>query len=56
MQEQMMALASGADIVVGTPGRLIDFLERKILDLALLEVICLDEADEMLNIGFKEDI
>lgn len=41
---------------MGTPGRLIDFLNRGAIKLGDLEVICLDEADEMLKIGFKEDI
>lgn len=52
----MSAIERGVDIVVGTPGRLIDFLNRGVLDLSCLETICLDEADEMLKIGFKEDI
>ena len=46
----------GLDIVVGTPGRLIDFLDRGVIDLSDLEATCLDEADEMLKQGFKEDI
>ena len=49
-------LASGAHMVVGTPGRLRDHLERGHLDLAGLEVAVLDEADEMLDLGFKEDL
>ncbi|WP_439543416.1 DEAD/DEAH box helicase [Hyphomicrobium sp.] len=49
-------LASGAHIVVGTPGRLRDHLERQRLDLASLKTIVLDEADEMLDLGFREDL
>jgi len=50
------ALRSGAHIVVGTPGRLRDHLERGALDLAGLRVAVLDEADEMLDMGFREDL
>ena len=49
-------LAAGAHMVVGTPGRLRDHLERGHLDLSALEVAILDEADEMLDLGFKEDL
>ncbi|WP_170004978.1 DEAD/DEAH box helicase [Pseudopontixanthobacter vadosimaris] len=49
-------LRSGAQIVVGTPGRLRDHLERGALDLSALKVIVLDEADEMLDMGFREDL
>jgi ATP-dependent RNA helicase DeaD len=49
-------LAQGAHIVVGTPGRLRDHLERGALDLANLRVAVLDEADEMLDMGFREDL
>jgi ATP-dependent RNA helicase DeaD len=50
------ALAAGAHVVVGTPGRLCDHLERGSLVLAALEVIVLDEADEMLDMGFRDDL
>jgi ATP-dependent RNA helicase DeaD len=50
------ALRSGAHIVVGTPGRLRDHLERRQLDLGKLRSIVLDEADEMLDLGFREDL
>ncbi|WCT71932.1 DEAD/DEAH box helicase [Sphingomonas naphthae] len=50
------ALAQGAHIVVGTPGRLRDHLERGALDLSALKVAVLDEADEMLDMGFREDL
>jgi ATP-dependent RNA helicase DeaD len=49
-------LAAGAHIVVGTPGRLRDHLERQRLDLTKLRSIVLDEADEMLDLGFREDL
>lgn len=49
-------LEMGAHIVVGTPGRLRDHLERGALDASALEVVVLDEADEMLDMGFREDL
>lgn len=56
VKDQAMNVEKGLDIIVGTPGRLIDFLNRGIIKLDKLEVTCLDEADEMLKQGFKEDI
>lgn len=53
---QIRALKKWADIVVGTPGRIIDHLNRKTLDLSNVEKFILDEADEMLNMGFIDDI
>ncbi len=53
---QLRALKDGAAIVVGTPGRLIDHLERGTLDLSRVEVVVLDEADEMLRMGFIDDV
>ena len=53
---QLKRLTSGADIVVGTPGRVIDHLNRRTLDISKLDYLVLDEADEMLNMGFIEDI
>jgi ATP-dependent RNA helicase DeaD len=53
---QLSGLQKGAHIVVGTPGRVIDHLERGSLDLTALEFLVLDEADEMLNMGFAEDV
>jgi len=50
------ALRAGPQIVVGTPGRLRDHLERGALDLTMLRTIVLDEADEMLDMGFREDL
>ncbi|CAM5764052.1 DEAD/DEAH box helicase [Labrys miyagiensis] len=49
-------LADGAHIVVGTPGRLRDHIERNGLDLGALRAVVLDEADEMLDLGFREDL
>ncbi|MBK8158778.1 MAG: DEAD/DEAH box helicase [Rhodospirillaceae bacterium] len=49
-------LANGCHIVVGTPGRLRDHLERGRLDISSLKVVVLDEADEMLDLGFREDL
>lgn len=56
IEKQIKALRSGAHIVVGTPGRMVDLLKRKALDLSHLETLILDEADEMLNMGFLDDI
>ncbi|MBB1495092.1 DEAD/DEAH box helicase [Propioniciclava sp. MC1595] len=53
---QLSALARGVDVVVGTPGRVMDHLDRGTLDLTQLEYLVLDEADEMLNMGFAEDV
>ena len=53
---QIGGLKRGIDVVVGTPGRLIDLLERKVLDLSGIKTVVLDEADEMLNMGFIEDV
>ncbi|CAA9519011.1 MAG: ATP-dependent RNA helicase Atu4171 [uncultured Sphingomonas sp.] len=54
--KERRALAGGAHIVVGTPGRLRDHLERGALDLSALRVVVLDEADEMLDMGFREEL
>ena len=56
MDRQITTLKRGAKIVIGTPGRLMDHLRRKTLKLDNLKMVILDEADEMLNMGFKEDI
>ena len=53
---QLKALSKGADIIVGTPGRVIDLIHRKRLDLSHISYFVLDEADEMLNMGFIDDI
>jgi ATP-dependent RNA helicase DeaD len=56
MPQQIRALERGAELVVATPGRALDHLGRRSLDLSALEVLVLDEADEMLDMGFAEDI
>ncbi len=53
---QLRALRRGVDVVVGTPGRLIDHINRRSLDLSELKAVVLDEADEMLRMGFIDDI
>jgi len=53
---QISNLKRGVDIVVGTPGRLNDLLERKVLNLSEVKTVVLDEADEMLNMGFIEEV
>lgn len=56
MEKQIHELKRGANIVVGTPGRVMDHMDRRTLKLGNLKTIILDEADEMLNMGFREDI
>ena len=56
MDQQIRALMRGASIVVATPGRALDHMRRETLDLSALEVLVLDEADEMLDLGFLPDI
>jgi ATP-dependent RNA helicase DeaD len=56
IQRQIHALAHGTHIVVGTPGRIIDLLKRRILNLSSVKTLVLDEADRMLDMGFIEDI
>ncbi|MCF7795152.1 DEAD/DEAH box helicase [Patescibacteria group bacterium] len=53
---QIRNLKTGVDIVVGTPGRVHDLIRRKFLDLSAIKFLVLDEADEMLDMGFKEDL
>jgi superfamily II DNA/RNA helicase len=55
-EPQLDALASGVDVVVGTPGRLLDLANRRSLDLGHVKVLVLDEADEMLDLGFLPDV
>lgn len=55
-EPQIEALKKGAEIVVGTPGRLIDLHKQKLLDLSHVKTLVLDEADEMLDLGFLEDV
>lgn len=54
--KQREALKAGVDILVGTPGRLIDYFKQKIYDLSQVQVIVLDEADRMFDLGFIKDI
>jgi len=56
IDQQLRRLKKGVQIVVGTPGRVIDHLNRKTLNLRDIEYLILDEADEMLNMGFIEDV
>ena len=56
IQQQLSALRKGVHVVVATPGRAIDHLKRKSLKLETLKTVVLDEADEMLDMGFTEDI
>ncbi len=55
-EPQLEALANGVDVVVGTPGRLLDLLQRRNLNLSNVKVLVLDEADEMLDLGFLPDV
>ncbi|TIT42669.1 MAG: DEAD/DEAH box helicase, partial [Mesorhizobium sp.] len=56
MRTERRALERGAHIVVGTPGRLRDHITRNSLDMSTLKAVVLDEADEMLDLGFREDL
>ena len=56
INKQIHSLSSGVQIVVGTPGRLIDLMERRVLNLSAVRILVLDEADRMLDMGFIEDI
>jgi ATP-dependent RNA helicase DeaD len=56
IDRQISALRRGIDIIVGTPGRVLDLIKRKVLDLSSVKFLVLDEADEMLNMGFIDDI
>ncbi|WP_413828613.1 DEAD/DEAH box helicase [Methanobrevibacter sp. UBA412] len=53
---QIRVLKKGVHIIIGTPGRIMDHIRRKTLDLSGIETVVLDEADEMLDMGFREDI
>jgi ATP-dependent RNA helicase DeaD len=55
-EPQLKQLRRGVDVIVGTPGRIIDHIKRGTLDLSGIECLVLDEADEMLNMGFLEDV
>lgn len=56
IDRQIRAIKKGIDIIVGTPGRVLDLIRRGVLDLDEIQFLVLDEADEMLNMGFVEDI
>ena len=56
IRTERRALERGAHIVVGTPGRLCDHIRRNALDMSDLRAVVLDEADEMLDLGFREDL
>jgi ATP-dependent RNA helicase DeaD len=56
ISEQIRKVKRGAQIIVATPGRLIDLIDRKAINLGSIKYVILDEADEMLNMGFKEDL
>ncbi|WP_295400088.1 DEAD/DEAH box helicase [uncultured Thiocystis sp.] len=55
-QQQRDDLAAGVDILIGTPGRLIDYLKQNVFDLKAIEAVVLDEADRMFDLGFIKDI
>ncbi|HEX2721708.1 MAG TPA: DEAD/DEAH box helicase [Gemmatimonadaceae bacterium] len=56
IHKQLTVLRRGVDVVVATPGRALDHIKRKTLDLSQLRIVILDEADEMLDMGFAEDL
>ncbi|MCX6772913.1 MAG: DEAD/DEAH box helicase [Candidatus Micrarchaeota archaeon] len=56
IEKQIRELNRGVDIVVGTPGRIMDHMERKTIHLDKIQVVVLDEADRMLDMGFRDDI
>ncbi len=56
IEQQARQIRQGAQVVVATPGRLIDMIQRRMVNISEVKIVVLDEADEMLNMGFKEDI
>lgn len=56
ISQQIRHLRSGVQIIVGTPGRVMDHIRRETIDISNLKMVVLDEADEMLNMGFEEDV
>ncbi len=56
MEDQIRSLKRGSQIVVGTPGRTVDLIKRRALKLGNVQWLVLDEADEMLNMGFKDEL
>lgn len=56
IESQIKSIKKGAHIIAATPGRLVDLIDRGVIDLSEIKILVLDEADEMLNMGFKDDI
>jgi ATP-dependent RNA helicase DeaD len=56
IEGQIRDIRKGAQILVGTPGRTVDLIERGVIDLSQVDFVVLDEADEMLHMGFKDDL
>jgi len=56
VNQQIRAIKKGTHIVSATPGRLLDLIERRVVDLSFVKTVVLDEADEMLNMGFREEL
>ncbi len=56
IDRQIMALKKGAQVIIGTPGRVMDHMKRRTLKMETVKMVVLDEADEMLDMGFREDI
>jgi len=56
IDDQIRAIKRGVHIVVGTPGRTVDLIKRRVLNLKTIKWVVLDEADEMLNMGFKDEL
>ena len=56
IEHQIKSIKKGAHIISATPGRLLDLLNRKVVDIGNIKTVVLDEADEMLNMGFREDL
>ena len=56
ISQQIRHLRSGVQVIVGTPGRVMDHMRRETIDLSKLKIVALDEADEMLRMGFQEDV
>ena len=54
--KQIRSLKSGTQLIIGTPGRVMDHMRRKTVKMENIHTVVLDEADEMLNMGFREDI
>lgn len=56
IQDQIRDIRRGANIIIGTPGRVLDLLNKRVLDFSQIKWLVLDEADEMLNMGFKDEL